>query len=115
MGPSQRLNWPPFKPALAILSINQRKLSLSQITILAREFSDSATAGSELDESERLNVRLQMRLVLIKEYLSGAFDKNKVDATLVDTEVKLFNFNKLIGAIGGSSKPVGKLPAPKPQ
>lgn len=103
----------PF--VLSILSINQRKLSLSQITILAREFSDSATAGSELDETDRLNVRLQMRLVLIKEYLSGAFDKNKVDATLVDTDVKLFNFSKLIGAMGGS-KPVEKLPAPtKPQ
>lgn len=63
------------KPFISrIIEIHSRRMRLSEITILASKFSDSALEGVELDEKEKLAAKMAVRTQLVREYLSGSFD-----------------------------------------
>jgi hypothetical protein len=64
------------KPFLrAIREINMKRLALSEISILAGDVSDSALYGQSVTPEEKTELRLKVRMQLVREYFTGNFSK----------------------------------------
>lgn len=58
-----------------IMAVNRKRLRLSEITMLARDISDSALYGAEVSQDDKLRFRMATRMTLIREHLSGKLEK----------------------------------------
>jgi len=57
-----------------IIEIHARRLRLSEITMLSKKYVEDVADETKLDNATRADLILKNRIMLIREYLSGAFD-----------------------------------------
>ena len=58
-----------------IREIHANRLRLSEISMLAREISDSALHGERINEEERAQIRLAVRMKFLRDHLTGVLDR----------------------------------------
>ncbi|MDZ4057242.1 MAG: hypothetical protein U1D69_09785, partial [Polynucleobacter sp.] len=67
----------PF--VIETMDINRKRLRLSEISILARDTSDSSYLEMDSTPEEVASVRIAIRMQLIREFLSGQLSKFVVE------------------------------------
>lgn len=95
---------------LQIIAIDKKRLSLSEISILTQDTTDSATFGLDVDDDEKLQIRITSRMAIIREYLSGKFDTSSIADLPKKNETEAL-FKSLL-AVAASSATGGGLPIP---
>jgi hypothetical protein len=68
-----------------IIEIHEKRLRFSEIGILTKDTSDAVLSGSQLPDKARLQLRLGIRMKLIREYISGKYDFESKDTDQITT------------------------------
>jgi hypothetical protein len=90
----------------SIREIHDRRLRLSEISILARDVSDSALYGEDVSDEERRQVRLEVRMKLIREYFSSISKPKKMKVSKEeDLLKKIVSEPKEILRVGAEAVP----------
>ncbi|HCM41197.1 MAG: hypothetical protein A2X97_08660 [Bdellovibrionales bacterium GWA1_52_35] len=88
------------KPFLVrIREIHAKRLRIAEISMLAREISDSALHGECVSDEERAQVRLEVRMKFLRDYLTGALDPVHSPVTIQDQERKRTDVRAIVGDI----------------
>jgi hypothetical protein len=61
----------------SIREIHEKRLRLSEISILVRDASDAYPGGEDVTEQDRSRAHMEMRIQLIRDYLTGKFDQGR--------------------------------------
>jgi len=86
-----------------LIRINQQRLNLSKISIVAKDVADTAMSNLDLSDNEIYEIRTKLKMDLIKSHLKGYVD----DSYEYDLEVGLWQ--KFIN-LKGMNKPEQKTP-----
>ena len=69
-----------------IMKINQQRLNLSKVSIVAKDVSDSSTTGLEFEDDEIYELRTKLKMDMLASHLKGYVGddyKYDLDVTLV--------------------------------
>lgn len=61
---------------LEIIEINRQRLNLTKIGIIAKDISNAAEVGLDLNEVERYGLRVRLKMELLKDHLKGYISSN---------------------------------------
>nr|BFD62332.1 hypothetical protein BdHM001_10130 [Bdellovibrio sp. HM001] len=61
-----------------IITNNRKRLKMSEVSILARDTSDSALYGSDVSQEDKIKIKMATRMTLMREVLSGVYDSRSL-------------------------------------
>lgn len=78
-----------------LIQINRQRLSLTKVSIIAKDVSASAETGLDLSEIERYGLRVRLKMELLKDHLKGYISPN-IDVKLPSRITNYLPFSNLI-------------------
>ena len=56
---------------LELMNVNRQRLNLTKVSIIAKDISNSAESGLSLDDETKYNLRLKLKMDMLKDHLKG--------------------------------------------